>query len=88
MNIDLTYDQIDVIIVQELRNSLNYNLEPDNDPYESLDVRLDLIVSLLDVLEHYTNKTEFNKILFEALNKVEVLIEFYEGKLYGKHTSI
>lgn len=87
INIEITDDQADEIVVQSVLRSLDYNIDPDN--YETIDENpMDTwyrVAGFTHVLEHYCTKKKLDEILtIDRCDKINALLT-YAAKYAVRH---
>lgn len=80
MKIELTHEQIDHVVVKELTRVLQYELSPPNNVFETLEKRLEMIYSTMEVIRIFTIKEERDRIhaKLKTKKKIKKLKEYYK----------
>ena len=68
MKIEICDEQVDRIIVDFLKQHIDYCEQPDVDPYETNDSKAHLLSSLYCTLEYCTTQEEYRGFVEEAMS--------------------
>lgn len=58
-SVKLTSEQVDAIVVEDLKAAIDYLLDPSNDPHETAKNKEKRLKAFLRVLEYYMKPSEF-----------------------------